>query len=201
MAEYRGEERRNRARRRSACLSDSRRSKIPTKTVQYREVEGAAFVAIERRPRVGCSSTTARRRRLACKREPHGRRSFRHTARRRRKRPAPSICPPGRSQPDDYRFAVERSNPWAAQVENYWKSLLEPAMQIDIPDEFLGNLIRASQVHCMLAARNQETFEVRRSLDQLGPLRLSRERGELDHARHGHDRPSRVSPGGGSSSI
>ena len=25
----------------------------------------------------------------------------------------------------------------------YWKSLLEPAMQIDIPDEFLGNLIRA----------------------------------------------------------
>jgi hypothetical protein len=41
-------------------------------------------------------------------------------------------------------------------TEKYWKSLLEPAMQVDIPDELLSNIIRASQAHCMIAARNQQ---------------------------------------------
>jgi hypothetical protein len=41
-------------------------------------------------------------------------------------------------------------------TEKYWNSLLEPAMQVDIPDELLNNIIRASQVHCMIAARNQQ---------------------------------------------
>jgi hypothetical protein len=45
---------------------------------------------------------------------------------------------------------------WAPRAERYWKDVLAPAMQVEIPDEFLANLIRASQVHCMLAARNQE---------------------------------------------
>jgi hypothetical protein len=48
---------------------------------------------------------------------------------------------------------------WTEEVEKYWKSLLEPAMQVEIPDEFLGNLIRASQVNCMLAARNQNDMQ------------------------------------------
>jgi hypothetical protein len=51
--------------------------------------------------------------------------------------------------------ALLKDAPWAPRVEQYWKKLLEPAMQIDIPDELLSNLIRASQVHCLLAARNQ----------------------------------------------
>lgn len=46
--------------------------------------------------------------------------------------------------------------PWASLVEKYWTQLLEPAMQVEIPNEFIGNLIRASQVNCMLAARNQK---------------------------------------------
>lgn len=45
---------------------------------------------------------------------------------------------------------------WAGQVERYWKDLFARAMQIDIPDPLLANVIRASQVHCMLAARNED---------------------------------------------
>src|SRR5262249_39761864 len=37
----------------------------------------------------------------------------------------------------------------------YWKRLMAPAMQIDIPEKLLQNLIMASQVHCMLASRNE----------------------------------------------
>ena len=42
----------------------------------------------------------------------------------------------------------------AGRVVSYWTKLLEPAMQIEVPDALLTDIIRASQVHCMLAARN-----------------------------------------------
>jgi hypothetical protein len=57
--------------------------------------------------------------------------------------------------PSDY-ASVLRDAPWAPRTEKYWRGLLEPAMGIEIPDEFLSNIIRASQVNCMLAARNEE---------------------------------------------
>ncbi len=38
----------------------------------------------------------------------------------------------------------------------YWERVLAPAAQIVVPDVFLTNLIRASQVHCLLAARNED---------------------------------------------
>jgi hypothetical protein len=63
--------------------------------------------------------------------------------------------PAWKAGPDDF-ATLAGGAPWAPRVESYWKSLLAPAMQIEIPDEFLGNLIRASQVNCMLAARNQQ---------------------------------------------
>ena len=66
-----------------------------------------------------------------------------------------SICRLGSSPPATTR-CLRRDGGWAAAAEEYWKKLFEPAMQIEIPDEFLANLIRASQVHCMLAARNQD---------------------------------------------
>jgi hypothetical protein len=44
----------------------------------------------------------------------------------------------------------------ASLTEAYWTSLFEGAMQIDIPDRFLSEVIRASQVHCFLAARNED---------------------------------------------
>ena len=37
----------------------------------------------------------------------------------------------------------------------YWDAVMAPAMSIETPDPLLNNIIRASQVHCMLAARNE----------------------------------------------
>lgn len=45
---------------------------------------------------------------------------------------------------------------WAGALEQYWNDQLAGATQIDIPDRLLANVIRASQMHCMLVARNQE---------------------------------------------
>ena len=42
-----------------------------------------------------------------------------------------------------------------AATESYWKRMMAPAMQVEVPDALLANVIRASQVHCLLAARNE----------------------------------------------
>lgn len=39
-------------------------------------------------------------------------------------------------------------------LESYWDKVFESAIKIDIPDRYLLNVIRASQVHCLIAARN-----------------------------------------------
>jgi hypothetical protein len=66
-----------------------------------------------------------------------------------------------------------KSAPLSPRVERYWTAVLEPAMRIELPDELLTNVIRASQVHCLLAARNEDAG--RRvspwiSSDRYGPL-------------------------------
>lgn len=45
---------------------------------------------------------------------------------------------------------------WAPQVGAYWSNLFAPAMQIEIPEPRLDNIIRASQVWCAIAARNED---------------------------------------------
>lgn len=45
---------------------------------------------------------------------------------------------------------------WSDALEQYWNDQLAGAVQINIPDQPLANVIRASQVHCFLAARNRE---------------------------------------------
>jgi hypothetical protein len=40
-------------------------------------------------------------------------------------------------------------------VEAYWRAVLAEAMQIETPDEFLNNVIRSSQVRCLIDARNE----------------------------------------------
>jgi hypothetical protein len=55
----------------------------------------------------------------------------------------------------------------------YWEKVLAPAMQVSVPDPFLTNLIRASQVHCLLAARNEDNgarVAAWISSDRYGPL-------------------------------
>ena len=89
-----------------------------------------------------------------------------------------------------------QDTPWAASCEAYWNHLLEPAMQVVLPDAFLTNLIRASQVHCMLAARSED--HGRRvapwiSSDRYGPLES-----EANSVIRGMDLlgPERVRPAG-----
>ena len=68
---------------------------------------------------------------------------------------------------------LSKSAPFAQRFEKYWNAMLESAVQITLPDELLTNVIRASQVHCLLAARNEDAG--RRvspwiSSDRYGPL-------------------------------
>ena len=42
-----------------------------------------------------------------------------------------------------------------AETEAYWNAVLAPAMQIETPDALLNNVIRSSQVRCLIAARNE----------------------------------------------
>lgn len=43
-----------------------------------------------------------------------------------------------------------------AVVGAYWNRIMAPAMQVSVPDELLANVIRASQVHCLIAARDED---------------------------------------------
>ena len=40
-------------------------------------------------------------------------------------------------------------------TEAYWNAVLAPAMQVETPDPLLNNVIRSSQVRCLIAARNE----------------------------------------------
>jgi hypothetical protein len=42
-----------------------------------------------------------------------------------------------------------------AETETYWNAALAAAMQVDTPDPLLNNVIRSSQVRCLIAARNE----------------------------------------------
>ena len=42
-----------------------------------------------------------------------------------------------------------------AATESYWNAVLAPAMQVTTPDPLLNDVIRSSQVRCLIAARNE----------------------------------------------
>lgn len=46
---------------------------------------------------------------------------------------------------------------WGDRTVEYWDAVLAPAMQVELPEPFLVNLIRASQVHCLMAARSEDS--------------------------------------------
>ncbi len=55
----------------------------------------------------------------------------------------------------------------------YWQAMLQDAMQVSVPDPLLNNILRASQVHCLMAARNEERgarVSPWISSDRYGPL-------------------------------
>jgi hypothetical protein len=54
-------------------------------------------------------------------------------------------------------FAVlQDAGHWSKPTEQYWQEQLAGAIQVDVPDPLLVNVIRASQMHCLLAAHNEE---------------------------------------------
>ena len=61
----------------------------------------------------------------------------------------------------------------AERTENYWQGLMAGAAHIDLANELLTNVIRASQVHIMLAAGNEENgsrVDAWTSADRYGAL-------------------------------
>jgi hypothetical protein len=42
-----------------------------------------------------------------------------------------------------------------AETDAYWHAMLAPAMQVETPDPLLNDVIRSSQVRCLIAARNE----------------------------------------------
>ncbi len=60
-----------------------------------------------------------------------------------------------------------------SEVEAYWRDALAPAMHVEIPDALVEKVVCATQVHCMLAARNQaegKLIEPWIASDRYGPL-------------------------------
>lgn len=84
------------------------------------------------------------------------------------------------------------------KTREYWEALLAPAAQIEVPNELLTNVIRASQVHIMLAAGNEENgsrIDAWTSADRYGALESESQpilrgmdmMGQQDFARRGLD--------------
>jgi len=62
---------------------------------------------------------------------------------------------------------------WPERLRAYWEGIMAPATQIELPDTLLTNIVRASQVHCMLAASSEENgqrIDVWTSADRYGAL-------------------------------
>ena len=73
---------------------------------------------------------------------------------------------------DDFRTFQGKAE-WAREVESYWRGILGRATQIELPDRLLTNVIRASQVHCLMAARNEnrgQRIAAWIASDRYGPL-------------------------------
>lgn len=66
-----------------------------------------------------------------------------------------TVYVPTWSVPVEEATRLETSGDLVDVARTYWQRQLAGAMQIELPDELLGNTIRASQVHCLIAARNE----------------------------------------------
>jgi hypothetical protein len=62
---------------------------------------------------------------------------------------------PAASLDDTARDALLARTDLYGRFMAHWERVLAPAARIELPDRFITNLIRASQVHCMIATRNE----------------------------------------------
>ncbi|GMW02749.1 MAG: hypothetical protein AMXMBFR84_38850 [Candidatus Hydrogenedentota bacterium] len=65
----------------------------------------------------------------------------------------------------------------ASQTEAYWRRIMEPAMHVEVPDALFNKLIPASQMHCLMAARNEDA-------DRVAPWIASWHYGPLESEGH-----------------
>ena len=91
-----------------------------------------------------------------------------------------------------------QGNELLQRTQDYWNKITAGCMQVDIPEKLLADTIRASVVHCLLAARNEgEGMQVSPwiSADRYGPLENEAqaivvafdEMGLSDFAKKAHD--------------
>lgn len=80
---------------------------------------------------------------------------------------------PAWSLPPDEAAALFADLPDLADLEAYWRGVLAEGLRLDIPDPLLSNVILASQVHCLIAARQEadgERIAPWIGSDRYGPL-------------------------------
>ncbi len=81
--------------------------------------------------------------------------------------------PAWKMPPEDWAMLRGTASALADKTKQYWKNLMARAAQIELPSELLTNIIRASQVHIMLAAGNEENgsrIDAWTSADRYGAL-------------------------------
>lgn len=91
---------------------------------------------------------------------------------------------------------LARESDYHDTLTRYWERVLGPAMQVEAPDTFLTNLIRASQVHILLAARNEDSggrIAAWISADRYGPFESEAHSVIRGMDLHGHDNFARKS--------
>ncbi|MCB9766731.1 MAG: NPCBM/NEW2 domain-containing protein [Candidatus Omnitrophica bacterium] len=99
------------------------------------------------------------------------------------------LTPGWEATPSELEEAPE-SDELANRTKEYWEGVLAPAMKVRIPDPFLENVIRASQVHCLLAARNDRSdgsIAAWIASDRYGPLESEAHSVILGMDRMGHE--------------
>jgi hypothetical protein len=110
----------------------------------YRMVHGQAVSAVVQLPDVGWTGEVAA-----------GELGFRASIPPRGARRLLLVLPAWELSPEE-KVDLPAPQDALARTERYWQTVLRESTQIEIPDTELLNVIRASQVHCLLAARNEE---------------------------------------------
>lgn len=65
-----------------------------------------------------------------------------------------TICLPLWSAKADVLSQIPKQFDLCTVVKNYWTGVLDSGMQVELPEPFLENMIRATEVECMMVARN-----------------------------------------------
>ncbi|HNT34836.1 MAG TPA: hypothetical protein PKH07_07550, partial [bacterium] len=67
-----------------------------------------------------------------------------------------TACLPGWSLALERRAEVQLGDDLFERFKEYWTRVMAPAMQVQLPDAWLEQVIRANQVHTLCAARNED---------------------------------------------